>query len=59
MLFLKSLQFISKVGMCNEVSGRKYCRKKFWSVLDDMDDDLIGNRKLAAMEKEMEMIVSI
>ena len=49
-------EFISKVGMCNEESGRMCCRKKFWSVLDDMDDDLIGNRKLAAMEKEMEMM---
>ena len=49
-------EFISRVGMCKEVRGRIYCRKKFWSVLDEMDDDLIGNRKLAAMEKEMEMM---
>ena len=49
-------EFISKVVMCKEVHGRIYCRKKFWSVLDEMDDDLIGNRKLAAMEKEMEMM---
>ncbi len=42
--------------MCIEEAGRIYDRKKFWAVLKRMDDDLVGNRKLAAMEKDMEMM---
>ena len=42
--------------MCCEVPGRKYDRKKFWGVLDEVDNDLVGNRKLAAMERDMEMM---
>ena len=50
-------EYISKVGICHEIPGRIYDRMRMWKALDDMDDDLLGDKKAQeAMEREMEMM---